>query len=490
MPPSILALLARFRALPTAIRIGSLIAALLVIVASVAIGSFARPAATPLFATALHSEQLSEVEEQLAAWGTAFTPTTDNVSVDASKRNDLLLRLSLAGVPHAHVETSDEALANVGVLTPQAVVDAQARSGLAGDIELALRSVNGVDDAHVIVAPAQAGEFADQSARPGTASVRVRLHPGASLSREAVGGIRRFVAASVTGLDPANVTILDDRGIALGDEPAGQDAGEVEQALQSALDAAFGSGVAIARVHADYTTQASEDRDTRREALGGDPIDRTASDERYSASQKTYAKSDEHDERGSDTRERIVKSESGAIARMSTAVLVDESHHLDLAAVRELAAASVGFDPHRGDQLSVAVVDFHHTLQPRADGWFALYGLLAQLLPTLAVLSAAGIVVRIALPHLTQLVRTAVERDAIARTTQTVAGYAPARVHSALAGEPAHAAAAIISALPAATAAAVLQLYPQHEREAIVIRMQRAHSTFVPSAQEVLGQHA
>ena len=78
------------------------------------------------------------MQEQLAAWSVPFSPSVDNVTVDASRRNDLLLRLSLAGIPHAHVETTGEALANVGVLTPQAVIDAQTRSGLAGDIEIAL----------------------------------------------------------------------------------------------------------------------------------------------------------------------------------------------------------------------------------------------------------------------------------------------------------------------------------------------------------------
>jgi flagellar motor switch protein FliG len=69
-------------------------------------------------------------------------------------------------------------------------------------------------------------------------------------------------------------------------------------------------------------------------------------------------------------------------------------------------------------------------------------------------------------------------------------GYAPARVRGALAHEPPHAAAAIISALPAATAAAVLELYPQHEREALVRRMQRAPSPLIPDAHEVLGRDA
>jgi len=63
-------------------------------------------------------------------------------------------------------------------------------------------------------------------------------------------------------------------------------------------------------------------------------------------------------------------------------------------------------------------------------------------------------------------------------------------VRSALAQEPPHAAAAIISALPAATAAAVLELYPAHERDAIVRRMQRPHSPLIPDAQEVVRRHA
>ena len=52
--------------------------------------------------------------------------------------------------------------------------------------------------------------------------------------------------------------------------------------------------------------------------------------------------------------------------------------------------------------------------------------------------------------------------------------------------EPPHAAAAIISALPAATATAVLELYPPHEREAIVTRMQRRHSPLLGDAHELI----
>ena len=483
-------LLARARALPASLRIVAVVLFGLLAAFALVATIVGHPDRAALFASPLRAEQLAEVQEQLAAWNVPFSPGTDNVIVDASRRNDLLLRLSLAGVPHAHVETSGEALANVGVLTPQAVIDAQARSGLAGDIEVALRSVDGVDDAHVIVAPAQSAEFADQSARPATASVRLQLHSGVTLSRAAIDGVRRFVAASVAGLEPTNVTLLDDRGVALGEDAGGEDdPNTLERSLQSALDAALGAGVAIVRVHAEYARATSEVRDTRRAPVGGDPIERTTATESYDGGGKKYAKNDAHDDRGSITQESVTHTEPGGLARISTAVFVDAERGADLGKVRELAAATVGYDARRGDELTVQAVAFHRTLQQKRDGWFLLYGAIVPLLPTLAIVAGLLLFGRALLPNVYDLVKGALERDAIARTSRTVAGYAPARVRGALAGEPPHAAAAIISALPAATAAAVLELYPAHEREAIVKRMQRAHGAVIPSADELLAQH-
>ena len=482
--------IARVRALPSSLRIVAIAVIALLVGFAVVASILGHPDRAPLFAGPLHAEQLAEVQEQLAAWSVPFSPSEDNVIVDARRRSDLLLRLSLAGVPHAHVQTTGEALANIGVLTPQAVIDAQTRSGLAGDIEVGLRSVAGVDDARVIVAAAQSAEFADQNAHPATASVRVQLHPGAVLSRDAVAGIRRFVAASVAGLDPANVTILDDRGVALEDGGGGDDPDALERSLQSALDAALGAGVAIVRVHAEYTHATSEVRDTRRSPIGGDAIERTAQTESYDGGGKKYAKNDERDDRGSETHETIDHADPGAIVRISTAVFVDAASGADLAGVRALAAATVGFDLHRGDELTVQAVVFHRALASKHDGWFLLYGAIVPLLPTLAIVVGLLGFGRYLLPNMHVLVKGALERDAIARTSRTVTGYAPARVRGALAGEPPHAAAAIISALPAATAAAVLELYPPHEREAIVKRMQRTHSAVVPSADELLARHA
>jgi flagellar biosynthesis/type III secretory pathway M-ring protein FliF/YscJ len=479
----------RWNALSKAIRAVAIACVAVSCVVVIAFEIAAHPSRSALFATPLHAEQVSEVEERLAAWNVAFSPTADNVVVDASRRSDLLLRLSLSGVPHAHVEGSGEALANVGMLTPQAVIDAQARTGLAGDIETGLRGIDGVEDARVIVAPAKVAEFADESSRSASAGVRLRLRNGARLSQQAVRGIRAFVAAAVPGLDTARVTLLDDRGVALDDRDAGADDNDLQGSLQSALDDAFGDGAAIVRVRTERTAERSSERDTDRRPLG-DPVSYAARSETFDGTGKRYRLRDESGARGESTRERQSDAEPGAIARISAAVYVDASRHIDIAAIHDLAAATIGIDVKRGDSLAVQAVDFGSTPVVRKDPWWLLYGAIVPLLPAIAVAIAVLISTRLALPPALEFARSALERASLRRTSSAVAGFAPSRVRTVLAQEPPHAAAAIISALPAATAAAVLELYPQLERDAIVQRMQRPHSPLVGDAQELLRRHA
>jgi flagellar M-ring protein FliF len=481
--------LARWNALSKGGRRG-LASAFAALSASCALAALlAHPPRSALFATPLHPEQLSEVEERLAGWNVAFTPVADNVIVDTSRRSDLLLKLSLAGIPHPHLETTGEALAGVGVLTPQAVIEAQTRAGLAGDLASGLRGIEGIDDARVIVAPAKLAEFADESSRDASASVRLRLHPGVRLSRATVNGVREFVAAGVTGLDPARVTIVDDRGIALSDGDDGEEASDLQSSLQSALDAAFGEGATIVRVHAELGTEQVTARALRTSALG-DPIATLTRSERYADGSRRYDRADRNDTRGTELHETLTQAPPGDVKRLSTAVFVDESHAVDLAKVRDLAAATVGYDERRGDALVVQAVDFHRGATAHKDVWWLLYGAIVPLVPAVFTALTAIAIARLALPPAASLLQQALAQHAVRNATKAVSGLAPARVRSALCDEPPHAAAAIISALPAATAAAVLDLYPQHEREAIVQRMQRPQSTLVGDPQEYLRRHA
>jgi len=432
--------LARWNALSKALRMALAAGALAVLVLSALAAMLAHPPTLALFPAPLHPEQLAEVEERLAGWNVPFTPAADNVIVAAGRRNDLLLRLSLAGVPHPHLSSSGEALANVGVLAPQAVVDAQTLAGLAGDIEAGLRGIAGVDDARVIVAAGKPPEFAGEAPRAASASVRLRLLPGAALSGDTVAGIQSFVAASVPQLDPAHVAVLDDRGVSLGDALARDDGADLQRSLQTALDAAFGEAATIVRVHSEHIAQP--------------------------------------------------QPATGTLDRVSTALFVDANRSIDVEKVRALAAAAVGYDPGRGDSLRVEAVPFPRKMPAHGSRWWALYGAFAAFVPPIAYAAALVLCVRLALPPIALLAQSLAARAQFERTASAAEGLPPARLRTLLAREPPHAAAAIISALPAATATAVLDLYPPHEREAIVRRMQRPHSPLVDDASAVLGRHA
>jgi flagellar M-ring protein FliF len=446
------------------------------------------PQRAPLFASPLHPDQVAEVQERLAAWNVPFTPASDNVIVDAARRSDLLLRLSMAGAPHPHVDGTGEILDKLGALTPQAVIDAQTRDGLAGDIELALRGIDGVQDAKVIVAPAKTGYFAGDPSRDASASVRITTADGRRLSADAVTGIRSFVAASVPGLDARNVTIVDDRGVALGRSGAQSDANDLQTALQSALDETLGAGSSIVRVHVDYDARTIDSKDVRRTPLAVLPISAATQDERYAADGKRYDRSSQQVDRGSETREISSSAQAGRVARITAAVFIDAAMVTDLEPVKSLAAATLGIDASRGDTLQVAAIAFSRTPPVRKDVWWLAYGAVVPLLPAVAL--AVGIVtaLRYAAPPLTALAKGLSERAELTRTESAARVAAPASVRASLINEPPHTAAAIISALPAATAAAVLEMYPEHERAAIVKRMHRPASPLFTDAENFIAR--
>jgi flagellar M-ring protein FliF len=482
-------LLLRWNALAVRARIfGSLVA-----VAALAAVSFAivlqRDTSVALFAAPLQSEQVTEVVGRLAEWNVPFVPQADNVRVSASARNSLLLKLSLAGLPHAHLNSSREALAAAGPLTPQSVLDAQARDGLAGDLASGLRGLPGVEEARVIIAPERSGSFADESTHAATASVRLTLAPGAPLSRTTVEGIRQFVAAGVSGLDPRRVAILDDRGFALGeaaDGPGTDEAQALQQSLQSALDVALGAGASIVRVRVAYDPRVRELHDTVRKPFGSRAIGTTTSDESYKSATKTYAKQNATVDRGSEVEDERVDTPGGRVERISVAIALDASLGADAAKIRSLAAATLGLQRDRGDSVAIEALPFARSMAPRASPFGALLGFAVLVAPSAFSALALVLAVRFGAKPAAAVCEAVAARIALSRTARTVAAFAPAHVRGALAGEPPHTAAAIISALPAATATAVLEMYPAEERAAIVRRMSRQGSPVIPDFETVL----
>lgn len=460
---------------------------LAVVMAAVILARVAHDSRAELFATALHADQLAEVQERLAGWNAVFTPTADNVLVSAKQRNELLLRLSLAGVPHAHIDNSSEILAKVGALTPQSVLEAQSRDGLSGDLELGLRGITGVQEARVIIAPAKPGFYADEQSHDASASVRLTLHSGAKLSHDAIAGIRSFVAAGVPGLETTRVTIVDDRGVALDDAKSEGDGNDLQNSLQSALDGAFGSGSSIVRVRMEFDPRNQQLREVHRAGTPGVAIGTNRSAEAYSSANKHYSKQTITDDRGSDLREEQTHLAAGRLSRLSIGIFVDAQRGLDLYKIRSLAAAAVGLNARRGDTLTVQAVPFSRSLVPRKDGWWLAYEVIVPAVPTVLVGVIVIFALRLFMKPATALMRAMVRRNAVMQTQRAVSGFAPTQVRGALLHEPPHTAAAVISALPAATAAAVLDMYPVEERSAIIRRMARPTSPLLGDCETIIA---
>ncbi len=82
---------------------------------------------------------------------------------------------------------------------------------ISGELSRTIRRIEAVEDARVQIVIPETRLFAAQVA-PVTASVMLRLRPGAELTAAKVNGIVYLVASSVENLMPENVTVVDNTG--------------------------------------------------------------------------------------------------------------------------------------------------------------------------------------------------------------------------------------------------------------------------------------
>ncbi|HKM17592.1 MAG: flagellar M-ring protein FliF [Firmicutes bacterium] len=107
------------------------------------------------------------------------------------------------------------------------------RIALEGELTRTIRSLDEVEDArvHLVIPP---NSLFIRDTQPSTASVLLRLKPGAVLSQQQVRGITHLLATSVERLAPENITIMDTSGTILNDHASvdGFDGSAVSQRLE------------------------------------------------------------------------------------------------------------------------------------------------------------------------------------------------------------------------------------------------------------------
>lgn len=256
-----------------------------------------------------------------------------------------------------------------------------------GELTRTILSIDDIQGARVHLAIPEQGLFKKAVTKP-KASVTLTMKQGRALGADQVAGIQRLVAASVPDIVSADVTILDQHGLAL-TRPAGTDGtGEaggsqldskrttedyLVKKVAAVLDRTFGAGEAIASVdvalnldHGKVTTEevlpargatpehgptgvVVRERHSVREADGGMAPGAAKPGGANSSSEADYQVG---------RRVEQLAIAGGAVRRMTISVVVRQTlSDEQLDKLKEVVGLAVGFNSQRGDAIVVNSID-------------------------------------------------------------------------------------------------------------------------------------
>ena len=182
--------------------------------------AFRSPDYRPIFA------QLGEADKAavLAALQTGNFKTHidgDTGAVEVPGGDIAAARIMLAGqgLPKA-VASGLDVLGAMPLGSSRAVETARLKAAQEAELAASIMAIDGVDHATVHLAAGEVSVFIRDRAAP-TASVFVRLAPGRSLSEPQVRAIVHLIAASVAGLAPDAISVVDQSGALLSSDAAG-----------------------------------------------------------------------------------------------------------------------------------------------------------------------------------------------------------------------------------------------------------------------------
>lgn len=276
-----------------------------------------------------------------------------------------------------------------------------------GEISRTISQLEEVVSARIHIVIPEAELFSDQQ-KETTASIALSVKPGAVLSKEQINGIRYLTASAVEGLEPRNITIIDQYGNMLSKnfDPGNASMLSANQLdlqknveryfgtkVQSMLEAVLGVNNAIVRVNAELnfekievteekydpesavvrSEQISSEKSSGGPATGG-PSGTPSNLEDGQKAQVTGNATQSQKETIKSTYEidrkvqKVVQS-VGDIKKLSAAVFIrklkdSEGNPIaressDLKQLEEIIKSAVGFDETRGDQVVVTETVFN-----------------------------------------------------------------------------------------------------------------------------------
>lgn len=336
----------------------------------------------------LEVEDAAAVTDKLQQGGYKYKMDNNGRSISVSKKDIYEVRMALAreGLPKSHgigYELFDKT--NFGMT--DFVQKLNSRRALEGELQRTIEGLEEVKSSRVHLSTPEPSLFLDEQ-KEAKASVVVKLSSGRELSKDQIRGITYLVSASVEGLKPQNISIVDYNGRLLS-SPFNED----ETALASSQNLELQQNVerALERKIDDMMTGVlGQGKSKARVSLDLD-FDRTeATLEKYNPESRVIRSEERTDENtknapdGDQTREHSITNyeidksvehvmrEVGNIKRLTISVAVDGRYTREkngketymartteeLQQLEEMVKNTVGYDLARGDEISVANVQF------------------------------------------------------------------------------------------------------------------------------------
>lgn len=176
-----------------------------------------KPDMVPLF-TKLETKDAGEVAAKLKeakiTYDVQESPQGTTILVPSKNVHDARLDLATQGLPRGSkgFEIFDDS--KLGVTEFQNKVNYL--QALQGELTRTIERIGAVESARVhIVLPEDS--LYKKNEKPATASIMLKLKQGAQLTKKEIKGIVNLTAHSIQGLQPENITIVDDSGKILND---------------------------------------------------------------------------------------------------------------------------------------------------------------------------------------------------------------------------------------------------------------------------------
>ncbi|GAB3044077.1 flagellar basal-body MS-ring/collar protein FliF [Parafrigoribacterium mesophilum] len=353
-----------------------------------------KPSYSPLF-SGLAAADASAIVEQLRTDGVPYQITEGGgtILVPEDKVYDERMKSAAAGIP-ASTTGGYSLLDKMGVTSSEFQQSVTYKRAMEGELASTIASLDGVKAASVHLAIPEKTVFVSKVADP-TASVFIDTKNGVTLSREQVQAIVHLTSASVEGMAPTDVAVIDAKGNVLsvvgGDAADAASAGatdyeeRVRTAVQTMLDRVVGSGNATVVVAADMDQESAvrteesfttpEGAPALNEATSKQSVQGSAGSATGVLGPDNIAVPAPTGDAGGTASESVTKNNAvnkvtesrtipaGSVKRQTVSVAVNAAvaKNLDVPAITALVSSAAGISTERGDQVAVKVVNFDNS---------------------------------------------------------------------------------------------------------------------------------